>query len=90
MPWKEVFPMEERLRFVIIAGKGTEVFCDLCKEYGISPKTGYKWLRRYKQWGAAGMRELSRRPRHSPSRTKTAMEEKIGKRPLGCLVGESS
>ena len=77
MPWKEVFPMEERLRFVIIAGKGTEVFCDLCKEYGISPKTGYKWLRRYKQWGAAGMKELSRRPHQSPSRTKAALEEKI-------------
>jgi transposase InsO family protein len=77
MPWKEVFPMDERLRFAIIAGKGTEVFCDLCKEYGISPKTGYKWLHRYEQLGSAGMRELSRRPHESPNRTKAAVEELV-------------
>jgi transposase-like protein len=52
--------MEERIRFAVLAAKGTEVFSDLCAEFGISRKTGYKWLRRYRQFGVAGTRELCR------------------------------
>jgi putative transposase len=77
MPWKEVFPMEERIRFAVLASKGTEVFSVLCKEYGISRRVGYKWLARYRELGMGGMRELSRRPCGSPKRTKTAIEEMI-------------
>lgn len=44
MPWKEVLPMEERTKFVVLAAKGTENFSVLCKEYGISRKNGYKWV----------------------------------------------
>jgi hypothetical protein len=42
MPWKDVLPMEERIRFAVLAAKGTEVFSDLCEQFGISRKTGYK------------------------------------------------
>src|SRR5258708_7577178 len=77
MPWKEVFPMEERIRFAVIGAKGGEVFSALCEEYGISRKTGYKWLGRYRELGVAGTRELSRRPRGSPNRTKPKMEERV-------------
>lgn len=77
MPWKEVFPMDERIRFAVLASKGTEFFSVLCKEYGISRRVGYKWLRRYRALGVAGMRELSRRPRRSPRRTDPAMEKLV-------------
>jgi hypothetical protein len=30
MPWKDVLPMEERIRFAVLAAKGDEVFADLC------------------------------------------------------------
>ena len=40
----------------------TANFRELCQEYGISPKTGYKWRERFLQHGLAGMKELSRRP----------------------------
>lgn len=74
MPWKKVFPMEERIRFAVLAAKGTEVFSVLCKEFGISRRIGYKWLRRYQALGVAGTRELSRRPRGSPQRTGAQVE----------------
>ena len=49
--------------------KVTEVFSDSCERFGISRKTGYKWLRRYREPGIAGTRELSRRPDRCPHRT---------------------
>jgi transposase InsO family protein len=77
MPWKKVFPMEERIKFAVLAAKGTEVFSVLCREFGISRRVGYKWLKRYRALGVGGTRELSRRPRGSPQRTAAAMEELI-------------
>ncbi|MCB9765127.1 MAG: IS481 family transposase [Alphaproteobacteria bacterium] len=41
----------------------------LCREYGISRKTGYKWVARFKERGVEGLRDLSRRPHSSPLRT---------------------
>lgn len=74
MPWKDVLPMEERIRFAVLAAKGDEVFSDLCERFGISRKTGYKWLKRYRALGVAGTRELSRQPAHCPHRTPAKVE----------------
>lgn len=41
---------------------------ELCEEYGISRKTGYKWLKRFQEQGIEGLRDMSRRPRSSPLR----------------------
>jgi transposase InsO family protein len=57
--------MNQRTEFVLRALK-TDNFRDLCREYGISAKTGYKWRERFLQHGLSGMSELSRRPRSSP------------------------
>src|SRR6266850_4967106 len=65
MPWKQIEPMNQRIEFSL-RGLQTDNFRALCREYGISPKTGYKWQRRLLQEGLKGMRELSRRPRHAP------------------------
>ena len=46
MPWKEVSLMEERVRFVSLAESGKQSFASLCREFGVSRKTGYKWLGR--------------------------------------------
>ena len=61
MPWRECSAMEERLRFVarLIEGEGMS---DLCREFGISRKTGYKIFHRYKEEGAAAFTDRSRRP----------------------------
>ena len=65
MPWKAVEPMNQRTEFVLRALR-TENFRELCQEYGISAKTGYKWKERFLENGLNGMAELSRRPKSSP------------------------
>src|SRR5688572_17550056 len=62
MPWKETDAMNQRVEFVMRALK-TENFRTLCAEYGVSAKTGYKWMERFKEHGLSGLREESRRPR---------------------------
>ncbi|TMP91135.1 MAG: helix-turn-helix domain-containing protein [Verrucomicrobia bacterium] len=65
MPWKKSEPMEERIEFGLSA-LGGENFRALCREYGITARTGYKWRERLVCWGTEGLREESRRPHHSP------------------------
>ena len=62
MPWKEVTAVNERMEFV--AGlKAGERMTDLCREFGISRKTGYKFERRYEEHGPKGLYDFTRRPR---------------------------
>jgi transposase len=74
MAWQDVEPMEERIRFVLQATREGKGFSELCREFGISRKTGYKWLARYRARGLAGLHELSRRPRASPTRMPEEVE----------------
>ena len=61
MPWKESSVMEERLRFVARLLEG-EQMSHLCREFGISRKTGYKIFDRYKEHGLEALTDRSRRP----------------------------
>jgi len=61
MPWRECSVMEERLRFVARLLDG-ESMSDVCREFGISRKTGYKILNRYRQEGLDALCDRSRRP----------------------------
>jgi transposase InsO family protein len=61
MPWKASSVMEERLRFVARLLDG-ETMTDLCREFGISRKTGYKIFDRYKEHGLEALTDRSRRP----------------------------
>ncbi len=62
---------------MIAAKRGSRPFEALCQEFGISRPTGYLWLHRYEQRGVAGIVECSRRPRLSPRRTATALEQRV-------------
>ena len=53
--------MDERMRFVIRLKDG-ESMAFLCREFGISRKTGYKILERYEQCGLEGLSDRTRRP----------------------------
>ena len=61
MPWKECSVMEERMRFVARLLDG-EPMSGVCREFGISRKTGYKILARYRQHGLEALTDRSRRP----------------------------
>jgi transposase InsO family protein len=69
MPWKAHSLLEARQHFVQAALRGPRSVAELCREAGISRKTGFKWLNRFRHLGGPGLCELSRRPRHSPKRT---------------------
>jgi transposase InsO family protein len=77
MPWKESTLMSCRHEFVLLARQPGTVMRELCGRYGISAKTGYKWLERYEHEGQAGLANRSRRPLHSPHRTAAKMERRI-------------
>ncbi|WP_408015708.1 helix-turn-helix domain-containing protein, partial [Rhizobium alarense] len=65
MPWKECNVMEERLKFIARLLDG-EKMAMLCRDFGISRKTGYKILARYNDSGLEGLTDRSRRPyRHA-------------------------
>jgi transposase len=53
--------MDERLQFVARRLAG-EAMAELCREFGISRKTGYKIFDRYKECGVQGLTDRSRRP----------------------------
>jgi putative transposase len=61
MPWKECSVMDEKLKFVARLLEG-ETMAELCREFGISRKTGYKIWERYKECGLEGLPAQSRRP----------------------------
>ena len=65
MPWKECHVEDERLRFVARLLDG-EKMAPLCREFGISRKTGYKFYDRYRDGGARAFNNRRRRPdRHA-------------------------
>jgi len=68
--------MSSRQEFLSLASQPGSNFSRLCRRFGVSRKTGYKWLQRY-QGGSLEWRDRSRRPRYSPSRTEAAIEDKV-------------
>ena len=77
MPWKQMSVMEQRREFVELAVLGEVSVRELCARFGISRDTGHRLLRRYVEEGDVGLRDRSRRPHSSPSRTNAAMEAAI-------------
>ncbi|MGL4995539.1 MAG: integrase core domain-containing protein [Deefgea sp.] len=65
MPWNEVKPMDEKVKFIADYLRGELAFKALCGLYGISRKTGYKWVQRYHSLGIEGLQAQSRRPHGS-------------------------
>ena len=77
MPWNDVTRMDLRREFVTLAEQGTVPFAHLCHRFGISRKTGYKWLARAAAAGEAGLVDQSRRPHHSPGITPPTVTARI-------------
>lgn len=76
MPWKECQVMDERLRFVARLLDG-EKMAQVCEEFGISRKTGYKIFDRYKDTGIRGLCDRSRRPYRHANQLPMAVEKLI-------------
>jgi transposase InsO family protein len=79
MPWLETDVRDQRIQFVLTVRRGTTTVSEACRAFGISPKTGYKWLKREAAAGSvAVLADRSRRPHHSPRRTPAAVVQRLG------------
>lgn len=78
MPWLETCIMDERLSFVASCLRGEESMSAVCEHHGISRKTGYKWLSRWREDAEGGLADRSRAPLSRPH----AMSEEVA----GALV----
>lgn len=77
MSWKEQTVFEQRKEFVMLAlEEGSNLSC-LCARYGISRKTGYKWLSRAEEGGWEALQDRSRRPRQIPRQSTPFLEEAV-------------
>ncbi len=77
MPWHQTNPVNERLKFVAAAQSGRRTMTELCADFGISRKTGYKILNRYEEEGPEALRDRSRAPHRRPNQTSREVEAAI-------------
>jgi transposase len=79
MPWETKDIMRLREEFVYLAMREDVNRRALCRRFGISPQTAYKWLARFSNAGLAGLADQSRRPHHSPALTPTDVQSAVVK-----------
>src|SRR5580765_1860191 len=77
MPWKDCSAMSLREEFVMLCESPQANIAELCRRFGISRKTGYKWIVRQRAQGPAGLADRSRRPRRSPARSSDQLEQAV-------------
>ena len=77
MPWKVNSQMSSRLEFAMLAAMPNTDMQALCRSFGVSRKTGYKWRNLYLKHGMEGLSDRSRRPLSMPRRCSTDLEEKV-------------
>jgi len=69
MAWKETCVMDERLSFVHEVELGRRSVAELCRVFGVSRKTGYKWISRFREGGDEALADASRAPLTHPNTT---------------------
>lgn len=69
--------MSSRHEFVMLASAPGANIQSLCRTFGVSRKTGYTWLKRYKAEGVEGLVEQSKKPRSSPNQSSADLEARI-------------
>jgi transposase InsO family protein len=78
VPWDTQLPLpDQRADFVALLLRRECSFTQACRRFGISRKTGYKWLGRATQEQPQPLRDRSRRPQHCPQQTAQAIEQAV-------------
>lgn len=77
MPWRTSTVEKERARFVMEAEVSDLSHAELCRRYGISRPTGYKWIRRFEKEALRGLRDRSHCPHSCPHATTPSVVERI-------------
>jgi transposase InsO family protein len=77
MPWKESRIVDQRLQFLSSYQKEEMSVSELCREFGVSRPTGYRWINRYKGSGPEGLLNLSSKPHSCSHATSEVIENAI-------------
>jgi transposase InsO family protein len=81
MPWKETCVMEQKIEFILAWKKGELSMAALCRSFGISRQTGYKWVSRFTEDGPEGdfraLEDRPRRPFGNPRQVDRAIEDLV-------------
>lgn len=77
MVWKEWSRMDERMLLVSEYLKGEQPMAAVCRQFGVSRKTAYKWLTRYNDDGPSGLDDRSRAPHSHPNRVEPLVVEAL-------------
>ena len=77
MPWNKTCPMNERQKFIRDWLTRNRSVVAICEDFGISRKTGYKWIARFHRDGNRGLNDKSRKPHHHPWTTESRVEQEI-------------
>jgi putative transposase len=77
MPWAQTDHVQQRILFVQEARRKRLSFAALCQLFGISRKTGYKWLQRASSHGEAALVDQSRRPNSNPMAVPSSTIERL-------------
>src|SRR5271155_3195462 len=77
MPWKESRIVDQRLQFLSSYQKKEMSVSELCRDFGVSRPTGYRWINRYKESGPEGLLNLSSKPHSCSHETPEAVENSI-------------
>ena len=77
MTWKTTNEMNERIKFIAAYLEEQEPFGDLCDLFGVSRKTGYKWVERYQEGGVKALENRSRAPHSHPNRVSEEVLTKL-------------
>jgi transposase InsO family protein len=101
MPWNEVSIVLLRVEFVTLATAEGANVRELCRRYGITPRTAYKWIARFKAGGAEALADRSRRPSSCPRRSLGELEADVlrlrdrhpawgGRKLRACLIADGA
>ena len=77
MPWSDVSSMDQKLLFIADYKRQVFSFAELCRRFGVSRKTGYKWARRFDEGGVSALDDRSRRPHSCPHKTPQPLVDAI-------------
>ncbi len=79
MPWKDTRVEEERIKFLVawLDEDSGWSMSELCAAFGVSRKSGYKWVQRYRDGGMEALRHQGRAPHHHPNATPAAVVKQL-------------
>jgi transposase InsO family protein len=77
MPWEQTSAVAERIKFIADYLHGRYSKSELCRAYGISRPTAYKWIKRHQEGRAKDFEDLSRAPHHHPNQSSEEVREMI-------------